>query len=84
MKITKRQLKKIIKEATLDSGGEQVMSADYLREIAYAKIDKVLNDFYNDLVEDAGVAPEEAQEKMQDLIDTFAMHSQQGFIGMPI
>ena len=84
VRITKRQLKKIIREATLDKVRHTPFNpTNNLKETAQEKIEEILNDFYDDLVEDAGMAPEEAQEKMQDLIETIAMHGQQGFIGMP-
>ena len=81
MKITKRQLQGIINEAMQDDA--QIMNPEYLRDTARDKIEEVINNFYDDLVEDGGLQPEEAQMQVQEMIDTLALHSTQGFIGMP-
>jgi hypothetical protein len=81
MKISKQQLGRIIKEAMHDDA--RTMDPEYLRDTARDKIEKIINEFYDDLVEDGGLQPEEAQMQVQEMIDTLALHSTQGFIGMP-
>ena len=83
MKITKEQLRGIIKEAMHDDADAQMMSVEGLRDTASDKIEKILNEFYDDLVEDAGIGAEEAQMQVQEMIDTLSLHARQGFIGMP-
>ena len=81
MKITKRQLQGVINEAMQDDA--QIMNPEYLRDTARDKIEEIINNFYDDLVEDGGLTPEDAQMQVQEMIDTLALHSTQGFIGMP-
>ena len=81
MKLTKTQLQGIINEAMHD--GAQIMNPEYLRNTARDKIEEIINNFYDDLVEDGGLTPEDAQIQVQEMIDTLALHTTQGFIGMP-
>ena len=83
MKITKDQLRGIIKEAMHDDADAQMMSVEGLRDTARDKIEEIINEFYDDLVEDAGIGAEEAQMQVQEMIDTLSLHARQGFIGMP-
>lgn len=83
MKITKEQLRGIIKEAMHDDAYAQMVGVEGLQDTARDKIEKILNEFYDDLVEDAGIGPEEAQMQVQEIIDTLSLHARQGFIGMP-
>ena len=83
MKITENQLRGIIKEAMHDDADAQMMSVEGLRETARDKIEEIINEFYDDLVEDAGIGAEEAQMQVQEMIDTLSLHARQGFIGMP-
>ena len=89
MKISKRQLRSIIHEVSGEEEDdrrwdeEQIIPSDAFRDTARDKIEVILNEFYDDLVEDSGLTAEEAQMKVQDLVDTLALHSEQGFIGMP-
>lgn len=81
MKITKEQLVGIIKEAMHDDA--RTMNPEALRDTARDKIEEIINEFYDDLVEDAGLGAEEAQMQVQEMIDTLSLHARQGFIGMP-
>lgn len=81
MKITESQLKGLIREAMHDDA--RMMNPEALRDTARDKIEEIINEFYDDLVEDAGLGAKEAQMQVQEMIDTLALHSTQGFIGMP-
>ena len=81
MKITESQLKDIIREAMHDDA--RTMNPEALRDTARDKIEEIINEFYDDLVEDAGIGAEEAQMQVQEMIDTLSLHARQGFIGMP-
>ena len=89
MKISKRQLRSIIHEVSGEEEDdrrwdeEQIIPWDAFRDTARDKIEVILNEFYDDLVEDSGLTAEEAQMQVQDLIDTLSLHARQGFIGMP-
>lgn len=79
--VTRRQLKDIIREAMHDDA--RTMNPEALRDTARDKIEEIINEFYDDLVEDAGLGAEEAQMQVQEMINTLSLHSRQGFIGMP-
>jgi polyhydroxyalkanoate synthesis regulator phasin len=81
MKITESQLKGLIREAMHDDA--RTMNPEALRDTARDKIEEIINEFYDDLVEDAGLGAEEAQMQVQEMIDTLSLHARQGFIGMP-
>ena len=77
-----RQRSKMHEEEEPMIGDAMIGDDDSLKLKYTDDIEALLNSYYDEL-EAGGMGPEAAQLKLQQMIDTLAMHSRQGFIGMP-
>ena len=86
MKVTKRQIRQIIKETMDEAAHDDVpmkMSAETLRDTASDRIEAILNSLYDDLIEDAMLSPMEAQEHVESLAEATFKATKDGYVGMP-